>query len=207
MIRFSCPLCHRTLKASDEQAGGVITCPRCQELSVVPSSGSAYAQTGNGGPEGFQRPSSHLEHSRHMDAPPWDRTGALPWGLSPWRCLVGLVAGVGVLSLLVAVLTTALHLSEGFAAPARQQAMIMVPSCVVILLVLLYGHGTSCPACGKWWARAEGETQCLGREEFAKEGETWVRSVRRTPYACKRCRHTWSATYTDEYKGSVGRRG
>jgi hypothetical protein len=129
--------------------------------------------------------------------------------MSGWlRGVVVLVAGVGVLSLLLAVLAPALGLSEDFTTTARQQAPILVLSCLVILCVLFYGHGTGCPSCGKWWARTEGETECLGREELEKKGVPWVRSRCRTTYSCKYCRHTWTSLFTDEYQGSLrGRAG
>jgi hypothetical protein len=200
MIRFPCSFCHHTLKAPDNKAGATVVCRRCQRLTVVPTSNSVPADTPSDSeaePAGTSRP---------LSATPLGRAGALPWGLNPWRCLVGLVAGVGVLSLLLAISAPALHFSEPAAATARQWAMVGVPACLVLLFVLLHGHGTICPACGRWWARAEGETESLGREGFEKDGVPWVRATRRTTYACKHCRHTWSATYTDEYKGTVRRR-
>jgi len=205
MIRFFCPLCHFTLKASQENVGTVVTCPRCQELLVVPSSGSASARVGSAGPALTVAPSSP-ERSRHEVVPSWGGLRVLSDGLKPWGCLVALVTGVGVLSLLLAVLAPSLHLSESSVVTVRQAALIVVPACLLILFILLHGQGTSCPACGKWWARVEGETECLGREEFQKTGVPWVRARRRTTYACKHCRHIWSATYTDEYQGAVRRR-
>jgi hypothetical protein len=119
---------------------------------------------------------------------------------------VALVTAAGALSLLLAVLAPALHFSEATTATLRWDATFVVPSCLVVLFVLLHGQGTSCPACGRPWARTEGETESLGREEFQKGGVSWVRAKRRTAYACKHCRHTWSADYTDEYKGNLRRR-
>jgi hypothetical protein len=116
---------------------------------------------------------------------------------------VALVVAVGALSLLFALLAPALHFSEDSAGQVRGLAMVVVPSCLVLLLVLLHGQGTGCPSCGRPWAREEGETECLGREEFRKGGDSWVRARRRTNYSCKRCGHHWSATYADEYKGTL----
>jgi hypothetical protein len=202
MIRFLCPLCHHTLKAPEERAGSVITCPRCRELSVVPANGSASVREGRGGagaPLGAGR-------AGYDGASRWGWVGTLAPGMRPWRYLVVLVTAVGALSLLLAILAPALHFSEESTATARWAAMVVVPSCLVVLFGLLHGRGTSCPVCERWWARTEGETECLGREEFQKEGVPWVRAKRRTTYACKYCRHTWSATYTDEYRGAVRRR-
>jgi hypothetical protein len=202
MIRFFCPLCHHTLNVSEEKAGAAVTCPRCNEVSVVPGNGSAAVRAGRGGAVERAAPFS----GSGQGARPWDRAGALASGQRLWRYLVALVTAAGVLSLLLAVLAPALRFSEESISTARWAATLVVPSCLVILFVLLHGQGTSCPACERWWARTEGETECLGREEFQKEGVPWVRAKRRTTYACKHCRHTWAATYTDEYRGAVRRR-
>jgi hypothetical protein len=206
MIRFFCPLCHFTLRAPEEKVGTVVTCPRCQEMSVVPSSGSASARTGSAGLAPSTATSSGPERLRHGVGSIRGRAGAMVWRLESWRYLVALVVGVGALSLLLAILAPALRLSEASVVTVRQAVIIVMPVCLLILFILLHGQGTSCPACGKWWAKVEGETECLGREQFQKAGVPWVRARRRTTYACKHCRHTWSATYTDEYQGAVSRR-
>ncbi len=82
----------------------------------------------------------------------------------------------------------------------------MVPPCLLILFVLLYGRATACRECGRWWARVESGTECLGRAEFEKDGVSWVRAKRRTDYSCKHCHSVWSEAYTDEYPGTVGQR-
>ncbi len=189
-IQFPCPLCHHTLKAPEEKSGAAISCPRCGERSVIPSAGRASS------------PTAARAGVAGGDA------GAAPGRLRAWRALVALVVAVGVLSLLLAVLGPALRFSEDSAAAVRGFAWVTVPLCVVALLALLHGHMTGCPGCGRPWAREEGETECLGREEFHKAGESWVRAKRRVNYACKHCQHKWSATLTDEYKGNLrGRRG
>jgi hypothetical protein len=199
MIRFPCPLCHLPLKAPQEKAGGSIVCPRCNELSVVPSGDPASPKVaGDEAAVAIGRSSGLAAAGRA------DKAGILFSGMSSrLRSVVVGVAGVGVLSLLLAVFAPALYFSEEATAIARQEAAIVVPSCLVILFVLLHGHGTGCPACGKWWARTEGGTECLGREEFEKKGVHRVRSRRRTTYECKLCRHVWAVTFTEEYKGSV----
>jgi hypothetical protein len=203
MIRFPCPLCHKTLKAPDEKAGAKVICPRCQEVSVVPSADPAYGR-GEGSGVMLSLGQSPGAAAYGRDAPAADQNRGLFSGMSTGlRAVVALVAAVGILSLLLAVLAPVLRLSEDWTATVRQEAAIMVPSCLVILFVVLYGHATSCPACGKWWARTEGETESLGREEIEKKGVPWVRAKCRTTYACKHCRHTWSATYTDEYQGTL----
>jgi hypothetical protein len=119
------------------------------------------------------------------------------------RLAVALVVAVAVLSVVLALAAPLLNLSEDSVATARHDAVILVPSCLVVLLVLLYGQATSCPRCGKWWARTEGETECVSREVFDRGGRSWARSLRLTHYACKFCRHIWSVTSTDEYEGSA----
>jgi hypothetical protein len=199
MIRFPCPLCHQALKAPQEKAGGSIVCPRCNELSVVPSGDPASPKAaGDEAAVAIGRSSGPAVGGRA------DKAGTFFSGMSSrLRSVVVGVAGMGVLSLLLAAFAPALHFSEEAVATARQEAAIVIPSCLVILFVLLHGHGRSCPACGKWWARTEGGTECLDREEFEKQGVPWVRSSRRTTYECKHCRHAWAVTFMEEYKGSV----
>src|SRR5690348_17067479 len=108
MIRFSCPVCHHTLKVPQGKAGAVVACPHCHERSFVPAGERAVARTG-------QPPRASMA--------PWGRPVALPWGLNVGRSLVALVVAVGTLSLLVAVLASSLHFSDESAATARQVAM------------------------------------------------------------------------------------
>lgn len=203
MIRFFCPLCHHKLKVPDEKAGAVVSCPRCNERAVVPAGEAASAGAGRGEDVMRAALSPGAGQPRYGSAPSWGRAGALLSGQRAWRLLVALVTAVGALSLLVAVLAPALGFSEASIAVARREAVVVVPACLVLLFVLLHGQGTSCPECGRPWARTEGETESLGREEFQKRGVSWVRARLRTSYACKHCRHNWSATYTDEYKGTL----
>jgi hypothetical protein len=79
-------------------------------------------------------------------------------------------------------------------------AHLLVPASVLLLLVMLYGHGTGCPACGWWWARRKVDTEFVDREVFDKAGVPFVRSTYRTIYRCNSCRHRWSVACTDEYK-------
>ena len=90
---------------------------------------------------------------------------------------------------------------------------------VIGILVTLYGHGTSCPACRWWCTRQVAGKELVNMIVFYKsdKGEVievedanpsragggltpFVRSTYRTDYRCKRCKHKWSATSTDEYK-------
>jgi hypothetical protein len=122
------------------------------------------------------------------------------------RAVVALVAGAGVLSLVLAVVAplspSLAHLAES----ATSAAMLLVPTSAIVGLVLLHAHGTSCPACGRWWARAKVETEFVDREVIDKDGVPFARSTYRTIYECPRCRHRWSAAFTDEYKEFIRRR-
>jgi hypothetical protein len=121
---------------------------------------------------------------------------------SPWRWVAVGVATVTILSLLLAVSASALNPSGTVAGAARGVAMVATPLCLLILFLLLYGRGTGCPACGRWWARTGGATESLGREEFEKGGALWVRAQRRIAYSCRHCRHAWWEGYSDEYRGA-----
>jgi hypothetical protein len=189
MIRFPCPRCQRILKAPERYAGVTLVCPRCQEPAAVPPAG----------PTGPATPATPSPEE------PGGETGA---GLFPttggrMRWAVAGVAGVGVLSLALAVAAPLLPAPDWVAPLATRGACVLVPCSLVALLVMLYGLGTGCPACGKWWARTEGETECVSREVCEAGGTARVRSRRRTTYRCRHCGHAWSATFTDEYQGSV----
>jgi DNA-directed RNA polymerase subunit RPC12/RpoP len=191
MIHFRCPLCHHTLKVSRKQAGSALMCPRCGETVAVPA--REAADTG----------AESVTQSRSAGG----QFAGLFLEPSPWRWLAVGVASVATLSLVMAALASALHPSGSVASTARWTAMVTTLPCLLILFLLLYGRGTSCPTCGRWWARTGGSTECLGREEFAKDGALWVRARRRISYACRHCGRAWSEAYTDEYPGAVARPG
>ncbi len=196
MIRFRCPLCDKTLKAPDGKAGAAVVCPRCQERSVVPAAAAATDADGR---------SSETEASgRAAACRRGGEAASLFSGMRPGeRWAVGLAAGVGVLSLLLAIAAPAVPALASDADMAKLGAMILVPSSAIVLLSVLYGHGTGCPSCGQWWARRVVEKDFVDRELFEKEGVPFARSTYRTNYECTSCRHRWSATSTDEYKEMV----
>ena len=119
------------------------------------------------------------------------------------RWAAGLAAGVGVLSLVLAVVAPSVPALAAGADAAKLGAMLLVPASALVLLVVLYGHGTSCPSCGQWWARRVAETEFVDRQLFDKGGVPFARSTYRTTYECTSCRHRWSAASTDEYKEMV----
>jgi hypothetical protein len=116
------------------------------------------------------------------------------------RRAVAVVAAVGVGSLLLAVVAPLLPGLARHADALTGWAQLLVPTSIIILLVMLYGHGTGCPACGRWWARRRVDTEFVDREVFDKGGVPFVRSTYRTIYQCNSCRHRWSVASTDEYK-------
>lgn len=119
------------------------------------------------------------------------------------RFLVAVVAGVGILSLLLAVVGPLVPPLTSIADRARHAAVPLVPASAIAVLAILYGHGTSCPLCGRWWARKETQTEFVDREVFEKEGVPFARSTYRTSYHCESCRHSWSVYSTEESRASV----
>jgi hypothetical protein len=112
------------------------------------------------------------------------------------RWAVALVAGAGAVSLLLAFLSPLLPVAETAAYWAVPSAVFFT----VLLLTLLHGHATGCPACGRWWSRAEIEERSLGREVFAKGGVPFERLLSQTTYHCCGCGHRWSVTKAEEYR-------
>jgi hypothetical protein len=106
-------------------------------------------------------------------------SGRVRWG-------VGLLAGAGAASLLL----------------AGDWAVPLAVCSAFALLAILHGHATGCPACGKWWSRAEIEKRLVAREEFDEAGTPVERSLDRTTYQCSGCGHRWSVTDTQEYRGA-----
>ena len=163
MIRFRCPLCDKTLKAPDEKAGAAVVCPRCNERSVVP------AESSSTGPAG--RPPETAASDRAAARRRGEQAPSLFSGMRPGaRRAVGLASCVGVLSLLLAIVVPSVPALAAGADAAKLWAMILVPSSAVVLLVVLYGHGTGCPSCGQWWARRVVEKEFVDREVFDKGG-------------------------------------
>lgn len=190
MIRFSCPQCGKALKVPGEQAGSRVVCPRCEELCVAPAA-TAGRDEGHqfGQPRGLFR------------------------GMSVRvRWAVVLVAAVGISALLVAVLSPVLPVSRGTAEATVYWAVPLVVGSVVVLLVILHGHATGCPACERWWSREEVGRGFADREVFERGGVSFARSVSRTNYQCGACGHRWAVTDAEEYReptrgGPQGHRG
>jgi hypothetical protein len=118
---------------------------------------------------------------------------------------VVLVAGVGAFSLLLALLSPLLPFRESVSGTTGPWAVILVPCCVVCVLVILYGQGTACPCCRKWWARTTVGSEFVDREVFDKDGVLVAKALYRTTYQCDGCRHRWSETQADEYRQPIRR--
>jgi len=201
MIRFRCPQCDKTLKVPEEKAGAMLTCPFCKERSMAPARALAGAPTDRtaSGREAWDAEGP----GRHATSPR-DEARALLSEMRPWeRVAVAVVAGLGVVGLLLPVVASLLPGGEALAAGAAPWAMVLVPSSLLLLLVMLHGRATGCPACGWWWARAKDGTEFVGREVFDKGGVPFARATYRTTFACRSCEHRWSADHTDEYKDFI----
>ena len=200
MIRFECPQCAKSIKVPEEKAGGRVFCPRCGELCLAPPRASA-ATAGLTAPG---RESSEAEGSGRRTTSRRDGAPGLFSGMGVWEwAAVALAAGVGALSLLLPIVAGLWPHGEAVAARVMPWAVALVPSCLLLLLVILHGHATGCPSCGRWWMRRKVETEFVGREVFEKGGVPFARATYRTTYECASCGHRWSASQTDEYKDFI----
>lgn len=200
MIRFRCLHCNKSLKVAEGRAGAVIACPRCKERVTVP--GGAYVRW-----TGADGESAPPEGAGRSDAPHLDQAPPLFGRMSRrMRVAVGLVVGLAVVSVILAVVAPRVEALSAIADLATYGATPFVLCCAIILLVMLYGHGAGCPSCGLWWARNKVESEFVDREVIDKEGVPFARATYRTVYECRSCKHKWSATTTDEYKEFIRER-
>jgi hypothetical protein len=101
------------------------------------------------------------------------------------RVAVVLTAGVGVGSLLL----------------AGDWAVPLAACSAVVLLAILHGHATGCPACGKWWSMAQVEKRLVRQAGDDEAGVPFERSVEQASYRCASCGHRWLVTDTEEEGG------
>jgi DNA-directed RNA polymerase subunit RPC12/RpoP len=167
------------------------SCPQCGKAFKLPgekagrpvvcprcgerSVAPASAAAGRDEPE-RRSPSEESEQPRGLFR---GMSSRVRWG-------VALVAGTG---------TGGLLLAGDWAVPLGVYS-------AVVFLAILHGHATGCPACGKWWSRAEVEKRLVAREGFDEGGVPCERLLDRTTYQCAGCGHRWSVTDTQEYWGS-----
>src|SRR5262249_3513417 len=107
------------------------------------------------------------------------------------RWAVGLVAAVGVLSLLLPVV-------GGLPEAVAPWALPVTICSLILLLAILHGHATGCPACGRWWSRTVIEKGLVDREVFDKDGFPVGCSISRSTYQCGGCRHRWSVMESEQ---------
>jgi hypothetical protein len=221
MIRFSCPHCGRVLRAPSDRAGASVTCPQCSERSQVPPDSLVVASRKRGGKRGdsTRSPSSSSRSWQAAAGAFWQMDGRV-------KALLLTTGGLGLLFL---VLATVVSPPQGEAGGLRafvDQAGLPVGSILLVAsLAVGYGYGTSCPSCKKWWAKEykekeltydevflrapEGDRTLTAQEEdevTPRDGELYRRVTYETRYACRHCRHTWSATSSEEYKKPAGSR-
>jgi predicted RNA-binding Zn-ribbon protein involved in translation (DUF1610 family) len=176
MMRFRCPTCDKSLKVPDTFAGRKFTCPRCNELAVVP-----------------------VAPPPEPPAEPSDRNPGLFATMSTrLRLIVALLATAGGLGLFTTVVPSVL----GGEAWVGHAAMVGTAACVLSLLVIIHGHGQGCPHCGKWWSRRMVRSEVGDRDVFDRGGTTYGRSTTRTEFKCPACGHGWSVTDSEEYRVS-----
>src|SRR5262245_4379023 len=187
MIHFRCVQCDKGLKVPEGKAGSTVLCPRCQERLVVPS---AVPTSLSEEPTDSQGQTPELEGVDQQPTSSYlDQVVELFAGMSPGlRMIEVLLVGLCLITFLLAVLALFLPLG-GFAEVVISSAMFLVPLFIVTFLVILYGHATSCPLCGRWWARSRYATEFLGREVFDRNGDSFARSTYRTTYICNACKH------------------
>lgn len=185
MFRFPCPYCGKTMKASEEQVGTVTYCGKCQEEVRVPSV-----------PREKRQPAG-------ADVISEDALGyrAVVQGMSPRvRGVLAVLAGAALVSLLAHGVSLLLSDDSAVRAFLRAWALPAFFLCLAAILVVLYGHGTSCPSCHRWWAKDRKDRTILDEEEFDRDGVVFKRVAYQVKYQCKSCEHCWYSSFTEEYK-------
>jgi hypothetical protein len=174
VIRFACPKCGKLLKVTEDRAGLPLFCRCCGDQCVAPAVDSAAAATQSDKPV-----------ERSPTQPPQQRRRPF-FGLSRrvgW--VVGLVAAVGVLSLV-------LHIVGDLPEALAPWPLPVAVSSLILLLAMLHGNATGCPACGRWWARTQIEKVLVDRETCDEDGAPATTTVSRSTYECGGCGHRWS---------------
>jgi DNA-directed RNA polymerase subunit M/transcription elongation factor TFIIS len=63
MLEFSCPQCSQTIRASEDQAGQVILCPKCGQQARVPGQGEPKSKTAESAWSVFEEDEQFIEES------------------------------------------------------------------------------------------------------------------------------------------------
>lgn len=187
VIRFPCSSCGKVLRVPERKAGRTITCPVCSQRCVVPEptddsedSPAASAATPAQSADSERAPGAFSRMSLRV------------------RRALAVIAAAGVLGLALALIRPPLPGDHG-AFDARW-GLLLAGCAFAGFSVILHGHLTGCPACGRWWARIRVESEFVERELFEKNGVPYGRSLYRTTYACGACDHRWTVTEADEYR-------
>jgi hypothetical protein len=222
MIRFSCPNCGAKMKAKEEDRGSSIRCSQCRTKVKLPAADDDAAGAVEDTPRGKRRRSRAIgKPIAALPAAPsvGGRIGKL---LSEMPIMSKVVVG-GTLAAAIAgcalwLLGTAA--SEGEAGfPVGKVGLLLLIGGAIGFLGALYGVLSSCPNCHTWFGRGEKEKTHEARvyyltpsgerleplsdkddEDGVLEGTRYLRSVARTHYACKWCKHQWTAEVAEEYQ-------
>jgi DNA-directed RNA polymerase subunit RPC12/RpoP len=180
VIRLCCSQCgFESLQVSGEQAGKPVVCPSCGARSFFAPPASTAAENEAAQPSGRAR-----EPLRGMSR-------RVRWA-------VVLVAGAGAVSLL-ASLSRFLPVPPGVD-EAADWATPLASFFVVLLLACLSGHATGCPACGRWWSRAEVVGRSVGQKGVFVNGGVPLETFAWTTYQCGGCGHRWSVMDREEFR-------
>jgi uncharacterized CHY-type Zn-finger protein len=129
------------------------------------------------------------------------------------------VVGGGLACLLLAVAGVG---RQGESASPLQHALV-IAACAALFagLAVLYGHGTRCPSCRRWYARKDGGNELIDsaiydRSDAAEEPDRLAAGGERRPvvkvltyhhkHHCTYCGHQWVTTSVDRFESTVRRR-
>jgi transcription elongation factor Elf1 len=217
VVRFPCPHCGNNLKASVDRAGRVITCPDCGQRTPIPSADTPRAATET---TQLAPPSRPIEPAAEDEG----RVMEFFSGMSRGTVL----ALLGTVALGVVCLVLLGKVGAGTAEqPAGIQGHLFVIAAFLSLLAclgILYGHGTRCPHCGRWYARRDTGKETADSEVRQKDGPA-LKGFRRDEeppaddrkavlrvvvyhhkHRCAYCGHQWVTVSTDEFESTVRRR-
>src|SRR5262249_49143774 len=160
-------------RATEANAGRPVTCPGCGERCVAGESDGPGTGAG-GGP---------AQPSRRSDA---DQAPGFLAGMSVrMRWGVALLAGAAPLGLVLGGLRSVLPSGAGVSDATAGVTMVVGLSSFALLFTVLYGQGTGCPSCGRWWSRTKYGTDLADQEVMDRRGVSVVKSLLRTTYVCK----------------------
>jgi hypothetical protein len=224
MIRFPCPECGANLKAREDDRGSSIRCPECRTKAKVPAANGEDADPGDDAPKTKRRRGWLIgKPIGPLPVPPsLGQRVSTSWAEMPIisKLLVGASLGITVFACLLALV---MHFTgapeEGLLFVTDKISLPLTFVGAVAFLISLYGVSSGCPKCHAWFAREEKEKQHESHvyyltpsgerleplcekddEDGVLEGTRYIRSIARSNYACKRCRHAWKFEVAEEYQ-------